>query len=170
MTKITISNQSHKSYRKYKSENGHTRTSEYIRGGIRCHGGVSIPVDRSHPPWALFPRSINGTTRSQDQCVKNGLTIGMNINMLNDFYLRHRRRQQAWGPPTCKNLKLKLCLKLKVFISPEILQKCRATKLSQSPLTWDEIWEKTQRVFNGIRGLILRKIHFHFVVYINYSV
>jgi hypothetical protein len=34
MTKITISNQSHKSYRKYKSENGRTRTSEYIRGGI----------------------------------------------------------------------------------------------------------------------------------------
>jgi hypothetical protein len=43
MTKITISNQSQKSYRKYKSENGRTRTSEYIRGGIRCHGGVSIP-------------------------------------------------------------------------------------------------------------------------------
>jgi hypothetical protein len=35
MTKITISNQSHKSYRKYKSENGRIRTSEYIRGGIR---------------------------------------------------------------------------------------------------------------------------------------
>jgi hypothetical protein len=43
MTKITISNQSHKSYRKYKSENGRTRTSEYIRGGIKCHRGVSIP-------------------------------------------------------------------------------------------------------------------------------
>jgi hypothetical protein len=43
MTKITISNQSHKSKRKYKSENGRTRTSKYIRGGIRCHGGVSIP-------------------------------------------------------------------------------------------------------------------------------
>jgi hypothetical protein len=43
MTKITISNQSRKSKRKYKSENGSTRTSEYIRGGIRCHGGVSIP-------------------------------------------------------------------------------------------------------------------------------
>jgi hypothetical protein len=43
MTKITNSYQSHKSYRKYKSENGRTRTSEYIRGGIRFHGGVSIP-------------------------------------------------------------------------------------------------------------------------------
>jgi hypothetical protein len=43
MTKITISNQSHKSYRKYKSENGLKQASEYIRGGIRCHGGVSIP-------------------------------------------------------------------------------------------------------------------------------
>jgi hypothetical protein len=42
MTKITNSNQSHNSYRKYKSENGRTRTSEYITGGIRCHGGVSI--------------------------------------------------------------------------------------------------------------------------------
>jgi hypothetical protein len=43
MTKITTSNQSHKSYRKCKSENGRTRTSEFIRGGIRCHGGASIP-------------------------------------------------------------------------------------------------------------------------------
>jgi hypothetical protein len=43
MTKITISTKSHKSYRKYKSENGRTRASEYIRGGIRCQGGVSIP-------------------------------------------------------------------------------------------------------------------------------
>jgi hypothetical protein len=32
----------HKSCRKYKSENGRTRTSEYIKGGIRCLGGVSI--------------------------------------------------------------------------------------------------------------------------------
>jgi hypothetical protein len=43
MTEIMISNQFHTSYRKCKSENGRTRTSEYIRGGIRCHGGVSIP-------------------------------------------------------------------------------------------------------------------------------
>jgi hypothetical protein len=49
MTKITISNQSHKSYKKYKSENGRTRTSEYIRGGIRCHGGVSFPC------WPVTP-------------------------------------------------------------------------------------------------------------------
>jgi hypothetical protein len=42
MTTITNNNQSHTSYRKYKSENGCTRTSEYISGGIRCHGGVSI--------------------------------------------------------------------------------------------------------------------------------
>jgi ribosomal 50S subunit-associated protein YjgA (DUF615 family) len=38
MTKITNSIQTHKSNRKYKSENGRTRTSEYIRGGMRCHG------------------------------------------------------------------------------------------------------------------------------------
>jgi hypothetical protein len=49
MTKITISYQSHKSKRKYKSENGRTRTSKYIRGGIRCHGGVSIPC------WLVTP-------------------------------------------------------------------------------------------------------------------
>jgi hypothetical protein len=49
MTKITISNQSRKSKRKYKSENERTRTSEYIRGGIRCHGGVSIPC------WPVTP-------------------------------------------------------------------------------------------------------------------
>jgi hypothetical protein len=42
MTKITNSIQHHKSYRKYKSDNGRTWTSEYTRGGIRCHGGVSI--------------------------------------------------------------------------------------------------------------------------------
>jgi hypothetical protein len=49
MTKITNSNQYHKSYRKNKSKNGHTRTSEYIRGGIRCHGGASIPC------WPVTP-------------------------------------------------------------------------------------------------------------------
>jgi hypothetical protein len=43
MTKITNSIQCHKSDRKNKSENWCTRTSEYIRGGIRCLGGVSIP-------------------------------------------------------------------------------------------------------------------------------
>jgi hypothetical protein len=44
MTKITKNIQSHQSNRKYKSENGRSRTSKYIRGGIRCHGGVSIHV------------------------------------------------------------------------------------------------------------------------------
>jgi hypothetical protein len=34
MTKITNSIQYHKSNRKYKSENGRTRTTEYIRGGM----------------------------------------------------------------------------------------------------------------------------------------
>jgi hypothetical protein len=43
ITKITISKQSLKSYRKYKSENGCTRISEYIRGGIMYHRGVNIP-------------------------------------------------------------------------------------------------------------------------------
>jgi hypothetical protein len=48
-TKITNSNQSHKSYKKYKLEDGRTRTSEYIRGGIRCHGGETIPC------WPVTP-------------------------------------------------------------------------------------------------------------------
>jgi hypothetical protein len=48
-TKITNSNQSHKSYRKYKSENGRTRAFEYIRGGIRSHGGVSFPCQLLAP-------------------------------------------------------------------------------------------------------------------------
>jgi hypothetical protein len=56
MTKITNSNQSHKSYRKYKSENGRTRTSEYIRGGIRCHRSENqvsfgYPIDA---PYFIF--------------------------------------------------------------------------------------------------------------------
>jgi hypothetical protein len=54
MTKIANSNQSHKFSRKYKSENGRTRTSEYIRGGIRCQGGVSIP-SRPVTPVTIFP-------------------------------------------------------------------------------------------------------------------
>ena len=64
MTKITNSNLSHKSYRKYKSENGRTRTSEYIRGGIRCHGGVSIPCWPVAP--AVSPVSKN---HESNQCV-----------------------------------------------------------------------------------------------------
>jgi hypothetical protein len=43
MTKITNSNQSRKSCRKHKSENGCTRTSKNIRGGIRCHGEKNRP-------------------------------------------------------------------------------------------------------------------------------
>jgi hypothetical protein len=49
MTKITNSNQFHKSYRKYKSENGRILTSEYTRDGIRYHGGVRIPC------WPVTP-------------------------------------------------------------------------------------------------------------------
>jgi hypothetical protein len=56
MTKITNSIQSHNSYRKNKSETGRTRTSEYIRGGIRCHGGVSIPCRSITPALSLFSR------------------------------------------------------------------------------------------------------------------
>jgi hypothetical protein len=37
------SDQFHISCRKYKSDNGRTWTSEFIRGGIRFHGGVNIP-------------------------------------------------------------------------------------------------------------------------------
>jgi hypothetical protein len=56
MTKITNSIQSHKSYRKNKSENGCTRASEYIRGGIRCHGGVSIHCRSITPAVSPFSR------------------------------------------------------------------------------------------------------------------
>jgi hypothetical protein len=59
MTKITNSIQSHKSNRKYKSENGRTRTSEYIRGGIRGHGGVSIPCRSITPAVSPFSRLGN---------------------------------------------------------------------------------------------------------------
>jgi hypothetical protein len=59
MTKITNSIQSHKSNRKYKSENGRTRTSECIRGGIRCHGGVSIPCWSITPAVSPFSRLGN---------------------------------------------------------------------------------------------------------------
>jgi hypothetical protein len=52
MAKITKSNEFHKSHRKYKSEYGRTRTSEYIRGnirgGIRWLGGVRIPCRHKH--------------------------------------------------------------------------------------------------------------------------
>jgi hypothetical protein len=48
MTKITNSIQSHKSFRKNKSENGRTRTSEYINGEIGCHGGNKHPLSIVH--------------------------------------------------------------------------------------------------------------------------
>jgi hypothetical protein len=69
MTKITNRNQYHKSYRKYKPENGHTWTSEYtcIGGGTRCHRGVSI----SCLPVAPAMRPISSArSSSQYQCVK----------------------------------------------------------------------------------------------------
>jgi hypothetical protein len=74
MTKITNSIQSHKSYRKYKSEIGRTRTSEYIRGGIRYHGGVSIPcrsitlavshISRLCPGYIFTDRPLRRATDS----------------------------------------------------------------------------------------------------------
>jgi hypothetical protein len=62
MTKIMISNQSHKCYRKYDSENWRLRTYEYIRGGMRCHGGVSIPCQPVTPtviPISTFDKRYN---------------------------------------------------------------------------------------------------------------
>jgi hypothetical protein len=56
MTKITNSIQSHKSKMKYKSENGRTRTSAYIRDEIKSHGGVSIPCRSITPAVSPFPR------------------------------------------------------------------------------------------------------------------
>jgi hypothetical protein len=74
MTKIANSIQSHTSYRIYKSENGRTGTSEYIRGGIWCHGGVSNPCWSITP--AVIPFSRLGK-RYVKISVKNGLTIVM---------------------------------------------------------------------------------------------
>jgi hypothetical protein len=48
--------QSHKSNTKYESENGRTLTTEYIRGGIRCHRGVSIPCRSITPTVNPFSR------------------------------------------------------------------------------------------------------------------
>jgi hypothetical protein len=60
MTNITISNQSRKSKRKYKSENRRTRTSEYIRGGIRCHRGVRFYGQPSYMfSWKTFVKVIH---------------------------------------------------------------------------------------------------------------
>jgi hypothetical protein len=49
-------------------------TSEVGSGAME---DLASPADRSHPPWYPFPDEINGTTHNKDQCVKNGLTIGM---------------------------------------------------------------------------------------------
>jgi hypothetical protein len=54
MTKTTNNNKSHNSYKKYKTENGRTQTSEYITGGNRCHEVISIETK----PDPLKDRSI----------------------------------------------------------------------------------------------------------------
>jgi hypothetical protein len=41
-----------------------------------CLGGVRIPCQPVTPVVCLFPDMSNGTICSQDQCVKNGLTVG----------------------------------------------------------------------------------------------
>jgi hypothetical protein len=56
MTKITNSNQVHKSYMKYNSENGCTQASEYIRGGIRCHGEGNSPCRLVTPAMSPISR------------------------------------------------------------------------------------------------------------------
>jgi hypothetical protein len=66
MTKITNSNQSHRSDRKYKSDNGRTWTSEYIRGGIRCLGRVSIPCRPVTPAVSSISRL--GCIGKSDRC------------------------------------------------------------------------------------------------------
>ena len=66
---ITNSNQSQKSYWKYKSENGRTWTSEYIRCGIRCHGEVSIPCRPIYPSVFKKPEVVNELHRLHDNFV-----------------------------------------------------------------------------------------------------
>jgi hypothetical protein len=39
-------------------------------------------------PWAPFPRSINGMTHSQDQCVKNVLTLFCSCNCVRTIFQR----------------------------------------------------------------------------------
>ena len=106
MKKITNSNLFHKSYRKYKSENGRTRTSEYIRGGIRCHGGVASPADRSHPPCAPYQTSKSivkisvskFSTRSNplSKSVSNSYNgIIHNRNQAYTDHWKHQRRDQV---------------------------------------------------------------------------
>jgi hypothetical protein len=73
---IMNSHQSHKTRRKYTSWNKH-RPLDISEVGAGALEKKASPVDRSHTPRALIPTQVNGTNRSQDQCIKNGLTIGM---------------------------------------------------------------------------------------------
>jgi hypothetical protein len=69
---------------------GQTRTSGYTRGGIRCQGGESIPC------LPITPADHeNGTNRSQDQCVENGLRIGaflMKLRFISEKYQKEECR------------------------------------------------------------------------------
>jgi hypothetical protein len=69
--------QFHKPNRRYKSKNGRTWTSEYIRCWIRCPRGASIL--RRPPTSTLSPTSRLGKQHDpQSRPVrKNGFTIGM---------------------------------------------------------------------------------------------
>jgi hypothetical protein len=77
MTKLTNINQSHKTYRKHKSENGRTRTSEYIRGGITCLGGVSIPCRRFTTGVSPISRLIKRYEPLSNSVCLERLMIGM---------------------------------------------------------------------------------------------
>jgi hypothetical protein len=59
---------SHETCRKCKSRMRQTCTSGYTRGEVRW----ASPVDRSHPPWALFPDQVNGTIRTESRSVYQG--------------------------------------------------------------------------------------------------
>jgi hypothetical protein len=67
----------HKSYRKYKSENGRTQTYEYIRGGIRYHGGVSITCRSITPAVIPIYRLGKRYEPVVKISVKNSLTIAI---------------------------------------------------------------------------------------------
>jgi hypothetical protein len=71
------SNQSQKSCRKYKSENGQTGTSDHIRDGIRCLGVVSIPCR----PATLDASTISGSGKRYEP-----LSRSVCRERLNDWY------------------------------------------------------------------------------------
>jgi hypothetical protein len=71
MAYITNSHQSHKSCRKYKSENGQTRTFRYTRGLIRCRGGVSIPCRLVTPIVNPIARSGKNSRNQCQEQAKN---------------------------------------------------------------------------------------------------